>query len=252
LSLPNLKTNILGQVYHYFDELPSTHDYIKNLSSENLSDGMVVRAGFQSAGRGQMGSSWEVVPFSNLTFSIYLETKHWPASHPFQWSQWIAVSVATWVQQCLPYHEVSIKWPNDILVGNRKIAGILIENSFRGEHWHCGFVGIGLNVLQMDFPEDQVATSFQLELANCCDVEKHLEGLLSNLELVFRMDVGSAYQNLLWMKGKLQKVMIGNEEKFGWIAGTDEEGRLIFVSEDGTTGIYGMKEITFFRNVMSD
>jgi len=247
LSLPNCNTKVLGQVYQYFEEIDSTQSILKNLPSEKLADGMLVRAGFQSQGRGQMGSSWEAKANENLTFSVYIEPNRWNLTSPWQLSMWVAVALCQTIQKLLPEAEVRIKWPNDILVHQEKVAGILVENSFRGEHWQNSIIGIGWNILQQNFDPQFSATSMFLAHSTVTDPSACLVSFLEQWEKVPSAHLQNQYLDLLWMKDQWQSIRIEQEERMGCIRNVDENGRLLVEWEDGKVGSYGLKELQFLR-----
>ena len=137
----------------------STNKYLHaRLAAEPmLPSGTTVRAVTQTAGRGQRGNSWEAEPGKNLTFSMVLRPGPLGPARHFLLSEAVAIAVARFLQS-LPEmcagHDVRIKWPNDILVDGKKIAGILIENALgpKGELIYS-IVGIGLNVNQKAFSD---------------------------------------------------------------------------------------------------
>ena len=111
--------------------------------------GLVVNTDCQTAGRGQRGNTWEAEPGRNLTFSLVLRPGHWPAVRQFELSMVAAVAVAEAVEKLLgPDHRVTVKWPNDIYVGDRKICGILFENTLSGQNLQRVINGIGENINQ--------------------------------------------------------------------------------------------------------
>lgn len=120
--------------------------------------GTVVVTDRQTAGRGQRGNSWEAEPGANLTFSLLLRPQAIPAARQFELSVIVALEVAACVRRALAgtpnAPRVCVKWPNDIYVGDRKIAGILIENSLSGSGIERSIAGIGLNVNQRIFVSD--------------------------------------------------------------------------------------------------
>lgn len=120
--------------------------------------GTVVVTDRQTAGRGQRGNSWEAEPGANLTFSLLLRPQAIPAARQFELSMIVALEVAACVRRALAgtpdAPRVCVKWPNDIYAGDRKIAGILIENSLSGSGIERSIAGIGLNVNQRRFLSD--------------------------------------------------------------------------------------------------
>lgn len=111
-------------------------------------NGDVILAEFQSAGKGQGKKQWESEAFKNLLFSIIIKPVTKTNTDPFIINKTIALGLHQFISQLLPNEKVEIKWPNDLLVNNKKICGILIENNFTGNSLNYSVVGIGLNVNQ--------------------------------------------------------------------------------------------------------
>lgn len=135
-----------------FDTLASTSSALAT-DADHLNHGDVYVTDCQSAGRGQRGNSWEAEPGLNLTFSILLRPRTVVASQAFAVSMLTAMSIADVIEAHIG-KPVSIKWPNDIYVGDRKICGILIENTFTGINVERSIVGTGINVNQQQFVSD--------------------------------------------------------------------------------------------------
>ncbi len=139
----------------HFDQLESTNCYLRQYH-QGMPQYAVVTAAYQTAGRGQRGNGWESEPGRNLLFSmLYYPPAGLPPSRQFQISKAVAVAVAETVDRLLDgydHPEVCIKWPNDIYVGDRKIAGILIENALQSSTRIAhSIIGVGLNVNQREF-----------------------------------------------------------------------------------------------------
>lgn len=139
----------------HFDQLESTNSYLRQ-NHQGMPQHAVVTAAYQTAGRGQRGNGWESEPGRNLLFSmLYYPPADLPPSRQFQISKAVAVAVAETVDRLLDgsdHPEVCIKWPNDIYVGDRKIAGILIENALQSSTRIAhSIIGVGLNVNQREF-----------------------------------------------------------------------------------------------------
>lgn len=134
------------------EELASTSTTIA-VEASDLSHGAVIAARRQTSGRGQLGNSWEAEAGKNLTFSMLLRPQVVPPGEAFAISMCTALSIASVISEAMDSAEVRIKWPNDIYVGDRKICGILIENSF-GTGIERSIVGVGINVNQRVFRSD--------------------------------------------------------------------------------------------------
>lgn len=145
-------------------------------------EGTVITTDSQLEGRGQRSNRWLSEPGLNLTCSYVLRPAFLAAKDQFLLSACVALAVFDVVSNQVPNNPVSIKWPNDVLVGEKKIAGILIENSLRGSKLDHSIVGVGLNVNQSDFPEGIRATSFRSLLQKELEIEQILNELNSALE----------------------------------------------------------------------
>ena len=140
--------------------------------------GLTVAARSQTAGRGQRGNVWESAPGMNLSFSTVIRPQHIEASRQFVLSMAVALAVARVVRDELPdclSDRVRVKWPNDIYVGDRKIAGILIENTLTGRRINKLVAGVGLNVNQQEFVSD---APNPVSLCMLSGREHELDGLL--------------------------------------------------------------------------
>lgn len=164
------------------DNVDSTNTYLSGIAS-NSPHGTCVLADRQSTGRGQRGNTWESEPGKNLTFSVLLRPDGLHASQQFRISQAVSLAITDTLDGFLPEGiEAKVKWPNDIYVGNRKICGILIENTLCGAAIQHSIIGIGLNINQRDFLSDapNPVSLYQLTRKDTC-INDILEGILSRI-----------------------------------------------------------------------
>ena len=134
-------------------ETDSTNNYLREQCAKaRLPEGSLVIADFQTAGKGQVGNSWESEAGKNLMFSILLYPDSLPANRQFLISQIASLSVKETLEGYTD--SVKVKWPNDIYWKDRKICGMLIENDLSGQHLYCSVIGIGLNINQEIFRSD--------------------------------------------------------------------------------------------------
>lgn len=146
----------------YLPICQSTNTHLASLSQqEDLPEGTTVYTFHQTAGKGQRGNTWESEPHKNLTFSCLLYPKELALSDMFVLSMAVALGVYDFLACYLPADALSIKYPNDLLVGERKICGILIENVLRGEHIEKSVVGIGVNINQTNFQHPRATSLLQ-------------------------------------------------------------------------------------------
>src|SRR5665811_173134 len=137
----------------FLDALESTNNYANQLILSNeAEEGTVVLARYQEKGRGQYGNRWESQAGKNLLASIILFPHFVPAGKQFQISKLVSLSIVGFLMN--EVDKVAIKWPNDIYIENKKVAGILIENSIKGQYLFSSIVGIGLNLNQEKFISD--------------------------------------------------------------------------------------------------
>lgn len=138
---------------YYISETSSTNTLLRKLICENkLQDGFVLYTDFQTAGKGQIGNSWESANGENLLFSIVLYPHNTYPSEQFLLSQIVSLGIKKTLDEYTG--GITIKWPNDIFWNDKKIAGILIENSLQGKSINYSIIGIGLNVNQLIFESD--------------------------------------------------------------------------------------------------
>ncbi|ADY53541.1 biotin/acetyl-CoA-carboxylase ligase [Pseudopedobacter saltans DSM 12145] len=243
-------TLFVGRSIQKLAEVDSTNNYLKTMLSNYgpPANGTVIMADHQTAGRGQYGSKWSTPPGKNLTVSFYLKTDFLTVTEQFNLNK--AVSLA--VKDCLTYFSVEdckVKWPNDIYIKNKKIAGILIENRIRGVHLRDSIIGIGLNVNQNDFHDLIYATS----LLNIKKKETDLEEVLMILsqylesrffELKSQKNLDEDYFNSLFLFNQISTFNSKGEIFTGKIIGVDVDGKLLIDTESELRS-FNIKEVTF-------
>lgn len=164
----------------WVDEATSTNSLCASLESVP-SEGAIYAARKQSAGRGQRGNSWEAEPGANLTFSAFWRPSGVAPIQQFAISEAVALAVVEFLSACGV--ESKIKWPNDIYIGERKIAGILIEHSIMGSEITRTIAGVGININQTEFLSDAPnPVSLAQITANHYDLERMLEDFSVVLE----------------------------------------------------------------------
>src|SRR3990172_856750 len=146
-----LGTKRLGTRFHYFQEIDSTNSQARRLADAGAPEGEVVIAEHQSDGRGRLGRGWVSPPFSNLYCSLVLRPALAPANAP-QITLMAAVALADTVAAFVA-EPPAIKWPNDILLRGKKLAGILTESSCDAKRIEFVILGIGVN---LNFPRERM------------------------------------------------------------------------------------------------
>lgn len=233
------------------DAINSTNDYLKGLLQRQFVENFtIVTAENQTDGKGQMGSKWNVQAGKNLTFSVLVKDLLLEVNHIFHLNVAVAVSII----EALSFLEIdalSIKWPNDILAGGKKIGGILIENSLKSDGEIVSIVGIGINVNQRDFENLPKASSLSILLKQDVDKETVLisivECLMRNVSLILNKNTDSLwekYHSCLYKKGIPMPFEDLEGNKFmGIIRSVDQAGKLQLVLEDDSVESYEIKEI---------
>ena len=235
------------------EQTASTNWHLMQLSNgERLAEGTVVVTGHQTHGRGQGNNSWESEPDANLTFSILLYPLSVIASRQFILSKAISLAVYDFVTQFVP--NVSVKWPNDVYVGEKKIAGILIENFITGDCLTKTIAGIGLNINQKRFTSSapNPVSLWQLtgkiwKLENC------LQTLYRHIVTRYRMmtenaeKLNSDYLRHLYQYGKLCRYSANGILFDASITRVNNDGMLEMTTVCGEHKIFGFKEVEFVR-----
>ena len=180
----------------------STNTYLEELlfSTSFLSEYTVVTTPDQVSGKGQGENIWYSSPKKNIQFSLLLKPSFLLASQQFRLNMMVSIALVNALKELLPSQEISIKWPNDIYIGNKKVAGILIKLFVQREKIDNAIIGIGINVNEMNFPEDipNPISLIQLSGKEYADQKvqnKLLSVLLSNYEQL-------PYNSFLSLKNK--------------------------------------------------
>lgn len=218
-----------------YESIGSTNEEMKSLLKNGwMHEGMCIWTPRQLQGKGQRGNSWQSVPDKDLTFSILLKPPVHKKLSAFSILQMMSLAVVNYLERRIDGNDVLIKWPNDILVGRKKICGVLIENSISGGEV-TSIVGVGLNVQSsLSDRQDLKATSIRQESGKLYSVRAELDELLGEVSKQYTRMLGNprevleAYQGLIYGKGKtLRFVENGSDEFQAVIKEVDSDGRLV-------------------------
>ena len=253
-----MNTLFIGQKIIELDAIDSTNSYaIDLLKTESLSEGVVIWTKNQTKGRGQRGNKWDSEPFKNVTFSIILKPSFLSIKQQFYLNKAISLAIADFVSDTLNKNDknnrVTIKWPNDIYIDNKKISGILIENSIRSNRIINSVVGVGVNINQTIFKSDvSNPTSLKTICENEFDLEKCLSDLCSYIEARYLQlksnkleTLDEAYKKILYRYKEWMSFRIGEKNIKARIIDISSEGRLVIETPDEKKSDYGFKEIVF-------
>ena len=238
-----LRTKRLGKKIHYLSEIDSTNLYARNLAEEGGLEGEVVIAESQSRGKGRLGRSWVSPPRLNLYLSVILRPKL-PPLHAPQITLMSAVALAETVQSFSP-SPPEIKWPNDILVEGKKLAGILTESSCSPEKILFAVLGIGVNLNfsqeLMPGPIREIATSLMILTGSPVDRGAFTLQLIQNLDRCYGdlEDKGFPFIAERWrsffrLGGRRVRVEMVDQIILGKAMGIDGDGALVLEDESGT------------------
>ncbi|MDR0560991.1 MAG: biotin--[acetyl-CoA-carboxylase] ligase [Prevotellaceae bacterium] len=238
------------RIIHY-SSLASSSTEAARLAAEGAEEGVVVVCSEQTAGRGQRNNKWVANPGENLTMSIIMRPSI-AAEELFLLSKAFSVAVIESLQKF--GLAASIKWPNDIYVENRKIAGILIEHSFSGNNLVFTVTGLGLNVNQTRFPPLEITpVSIASETGIFHDVNKVMNSVLDaftplyNLLVIGRYDtVNEMYMKKLYRKeGFFPYKKLTGEIFYAKIVEVKNSGQLILADRNGKSEAFMFKEILY-------
>lgn len=234
-------------------ETKSTNSYaIEIISKERPEEGCVIITDHQTAGKGTDANTWESESGKNLTFSIILYPKL-ATDQQFILNKAISLGIYDFLISILPDYKVSIKWPNDLYIENKKVCGILIQNSVMGNKFEYMVAGIGLNVNQTHFTSN---APNPVSLKMVTGVEYNLDEILQQLlTSVFNrynpIKPGTArkiendYQRALYRLGEWHEYLLKDTNVNAMITGTNAYGQLVLENENGENVVCDLKEVKF-------
>ena len=237
------------------DAIDSTNSYLKKIMLEkDISDYTIVTANFQTEGKGQLGYMWESEDSKNLLCSIYKKDLGIKVEDQFVLSMLVSLSIIRTLEK-LNLPKLYIKWPNDIMSGNKKICGILVENMVKQNSIKESVIGIGLNVNQDTFKNLPNATSIKKIKGVAFNIDELLNDLVNNIkkqfsdfnqskiDLVFRQ-----YEDVLYRINIPSTFKNSEGDIFtGFIKGVSSLGRLKVLLEDNLTKSYTVKDISLLN-----
>ena len=202
------------------DAIDSTNSYLKKLLNKDILDDLtVVVSKHQTKGRGRNGNVWSNEPSLNLAFSIYKRFSDFKIDKKFMLNVITSISVYKTLEK-YNLGNLTIKWPNDIMAGNKKISGILIENNIRGNRIKYSVIGIGININQSKFKNLPDATSIFIETGKLNSVETIAQELQKKLEKNFErfkineFELIKNYNSLLYRKNETSNFLAKDMSKF--------------------------------------
>ncbi len=227
-------------------DVVSTNTYALSLKGKDVfKEGLVIVAEYQKKGRGQRGVSWESEKGKNIIISIVIEP-HLAIDRQFEINQIVTVAILDLLSELKI--DGKIKWPNDILIGNSKVAGVLIENIISKNIVTHSVIGIGLNVNQVQFNNySPKATSLKIERGKFFSLNILIDKLLINIQkrvVNYRLgiDINIEYLNSIFKKDIVSIFEIDSQIFNGIIRGVTDRG-LIIIETESKLKKFDLKEI---------
>jgi BirA family biotin operon repressor/biotin-[acetyl-CoA-carboxylase] ligase len=248
----NDNSRFIGYTYEQLGSVDSTNDRLWALAGDGIPEGYAVSADFQVNGRGQTAASWFSDEGENILCSIYLQPAFLPATAHFHLNMAMSLGVADFCQTYLQ-EGIWVKWPNDIYFHEKKLAGILIENSIQGNRITETVVGIGININQGYFPAQLPnPISFLNITGRYYKISDLLIMLFAAIEKRYiqlregqNNRLTADYLDQLLGKDHLRRFQYQGRELYATIRGVDQDGRLILDGPEGRL-IMNHKEIYFY------
>jgi BirA family transcriptional regulator, biotin operon repressor / biotin---[acetyl-CoA-carboxylase] ligase len=247
----------VGQRVIRLDQVDSTNSFTLGiLKGMQVEEGLVVTSARQTRGRGQRGNSWESEPGKNITCSIVLKPSFLDPHMQFELTRVASLALSDMLRDIIPHRNVNIKWPNDIYVDGKKIAGILIENAIVSSRISYSVIGIGMNVNQETFGvTGNTATSLKLLSGTEYDLNNLLKMLCAAIEVRYlQLRAGKPeklrreYFERLFLAGEFTRYTDFARVFEARITEVTDEGFLVLELTDGTLRRFAMKEVGWVGN----
>ena len=231
------------------DAIDSTNIFLKELIIKgDIKNFTAVTSKYQTSGKGRNNNIWLDEPSKNLNFSLYKEFNSFKIENKFLLNIISSISVFNLLKKHnLKNH--SIKWPNDIMSGNKKISGILIENNIRGKLINYSVIGIGINVNQLNFKNLPKATSLHIETGVTNSPELMAEELQQILKLNFELiqenpeKLLDDYNKFLFEKDKTVNYLTNNKILLGRLIKVNKLGEILIRNNDGVIEKFNVDKI---------
>lgn len=239
----NLQTIIDAPVIE-LDIIDSTNNYAMQLiDADTAQPGLTIVAGEQTSGKGQRGKNWEDMPSESLLMSVIVNPGR-GLDEQFIFNAAISLAITNVLLSIYESWDIRIKWPNDIIINDKKAGGILIENVIRGNAWVYSIVGLGINILQDNFPRYlPYATSLKYVSGQdfkISDIARQIR-----TEIIHNVytqqsaaDIINQYNELLYRRGMQQGFWDGNNHWHGLINKVTPQGQLEVQHADGSMVAY--------------
>lgn len=236
-------TMFIGRNVFHYPKVESTNLVLKDMArSGNVPEGTLVFAEEQSAGRGRQGRNWFGTKGQNVFASFLLKPNFLEVDQQAGINFCISLAIADTLREFMPYARINIKWPNDVLLNNGKIAGILVESTIGKRSLEQVIAGIGINVNERSFPNElDFATSMLQQSGNAFRITDVIEVLCRKLEQRYQqlklkegiISLCREYNELLFSKGKKVTILLDGKEVAGSVVNVDNTGHIAIQMDEG-------------------
>jgi len=249
-----MENRIIGRNIIELDSVDSTNKYgVGLLKNTNIEEGTVIFARSQYSGTGLNGNKWESESNKNITISIVLYPKFLKAEKHFYLNKIISVAIYNFVNDFVKKGRTSIKWPNDVYIDSKKVAGILIKNGIKGDSVEYSIVGIGVNLNQVEFRSNAPnPISIKNATHKDYDIKESINKLCLNIEekyIQLKNDetesLDNEYLNSLLYYQKFNHYEYNGNIIEAKITGINKYGKLILIDKKNQVIECDMKEIVF-------
>lgn len=231
-----------------YESASSTNSLLMELSKKSAKSWTVIWTSNQTSGRGYAGNTWEIEKDKNIALSILIVSQL-NYTDLIYFNQWVSNAVARVLSQ--HSHHVAVKWPNDIVVNDKKVCGILIETHKYEDQLHI-ITGIGLNVNQTSFDNHPNAGSMATQIGGNFDLNEILSDLLTEMQNSYHLienkrwdEVSAIYHSKLFRRAEWSIFENSNVKFKGKIQGVNQFGQLEVLLEDGSVKVFNNKDISF-------
>lgn len=230
--LPLLRTNYIGRQIIHFDSIGSTNDEARRLAGQGCSEGLVVIAEEQTSGRGRLGRKWTTPRFGAIAFSMVLKPRIKPEEAPGI-TLVMGTAVCRAIRKVTPLN-AGIKWPNDIIINNKKVCGILTEMNAEIDAVNYIIIGVGINVNVDEFPREinDIATSISIEAGRKISRKELICAIFLEFEGLYQEYKANGLKNIIG-EFKLYSVTLGRRVT---VKSVNEsfEGEAVDIKQNGT------------------
>lgn len=242
---------MMKKTFTCLKKVGSTNAFLLDIP-EAERDGRVVYAHEQCSGKGMGANTWESQPGMNLTFSMGVDMSFMKAADQFLLSQAVPLGLIDELDRMVPPGNLMLKWPNDLLYGNGKLGGILINSTLHGSMMGVSVIGIGLNVNQTQFQpwpthpislktilgEETALEPLLYRLVDAVDLRVGMLRTMEGIERIKKDYLKRLFRYRQWADYEVDGLLVRR-----FVTGLDSFGHLVTLDEDGAQHVYGIKEI---------